>query len=551
MAKKNAKLPVSASDQALVVEPKLTVSVRDKRAFSDALGTFLDITATSTGRASFYNTKEEQEVAEVAAHEKMFLYDRTLYGALLTLPSVTDRAKQHGMLRLLSDRTNGGALSLVGESVDQIERKILATLADDVSVPRLMKAFLMLRDAKVNNGRSRRFVLRTLLRNKGLEIRAVRYRDKFGDILRHVFGKKKASVLRAILERPRSTWEKHEVKFVKDQLETVARFSDDNIMQVSIAYALGSDSEFVQQNTATSLIKAVFEARHDLTKGKDLPVEILEGIRSHFHKETKRADIMEMAAASKTGMTNTQRMQLQASAQKAGVVTPIEFDPLSQDSVKLYVYAYERGMTESISDALDKKARDGAATLPARYGKVGIVMDDSLSMMGNETQKLRPMAIALATRDVLAQSGDQAVINYASGRDQGRLPQPSGDTSLAEALVETLIAGVDIVYIISDGYENAPAGRVSDTIERIRSMGIETPIIQMSPVAAAEAKDDGLRQLSDEVKTIPVSNPQAMGTNMLRTLVVTDPQLAASVLLKLAFETKSLGNLSEIKKLEG
>jgi hypothetical protein len=546
---KNSALPM-VNEQALIAEPKFELQVRDPRALSVALGRFLDITATVTGRATAYNSKAEQEAAEIEAHNKLFIYDRTLYGALLTLPGVTDRAKQMGLLRLLKDRTNGNSFRLSEDTVTSIEDKVLGTLVEDVTVPRMMKAFVMLRDEKINNARTRRVALRALLKNKGLEIRVVRYREKFGDVLRHIFGHKKASVLRAILERPRVSWERHETKFVKEQLGRYARFTDDTTLQVCVAYALGSDSMFVQTNESTKLIKAVFEARRDLKLGKDLPLEVLEGIRSQYHKSVKRAEVLEMASKSKAGMTDTQRMQVQASAQKAGV-TNIDFDATKQDAVKLYIYAFERGLTEDIIRALDEKAALAAAMLPTKVDKVGILVDDSESNTGDETQKLRPMAVALATRDVLAKTGEEAVIKYTSGKEQGRLVRPSGDSSLAEGLVEVLLGEPDVVYVISDGYENAPAGRFAETVMRVRDLGITTPIIQISPVAAAEVKDAGLRQLTDEVKTVPVSNPTAMASSMLRTLVEVDPVKAVSVLMKIAFEKKALGNIAEVKKLEG
>ncbi len=47
------------------------------------------------------------------------------------------------------------------------------------------------------------------------------------------------------------------------------------------------------------------------------------------------------------------------------------------------------------------KAAALAAKLTFAYARIGILLDGSASMAGHTTQALRPMAAALATRDVL------------------------------------------------------------------------------------------------------------------------------------------------------
>ena len=50
-----------------------------------------------------------------------------------------------------------------------------------------------------------------------------------------------------------------------------------------------------------------------------------------------------------------------------------------------------------------------------------------------------------------------------------------------------------MVFVLTDGYENAPAGRFAEVVRAVRQMGVETPIHQFSPVFAAEAR--GIRSL--------------------------------------------------------
>src|SRR5271170_704316 len=62
---------------------------------------FLDAATTSLGRATHYNSREEQQRAELLAHDALLWLDRGLYAVLLALPGVTDRARQVGLKNLL------------------------------------------------------------------------------------------------------------------------------------------------------------------------------------------------------------------------------------------------------------------------------------------------------------------------------------------------------------------------------------------------------------------------------------------------------------------
>ena len=65
------------------------------------------------------------------------------------------------------------------------------------------------------------------------------------------------------------------------------------------------------------------------------------------------------------------------------------------DAVRLYLYAYEMGMTEAIAEALAKKAHDAAKKVRLPYANIGVLLDASASMAGSSEQKLRPIATAI------------------------------------------------------------------------------------------------------------------------------------------------------------
>ena len=228
-------------------------------------------------------------------------------------------------------------------------------------------------------------------------------------------------------------------------------------------------------------------------------------------------------------------MLLQKSAKKAGV--KLDFDPTKQNLVKLYVYALEMGINAQIRKAMDERAEKTAASIPIRYGKTSIVVDTSKSMFGSDKQKNRPIAVALSMRDILAANSDESFVFATNGEfKHSGMIKPSGETSLANALVKAVKKEPDVVYIITDGYENAPAGRVNEVIKRIREMGINTPIYQVTPVMASESlgKEGAIRRLSKDIEPMPVSNPESIGLAMVRAAIGSDLEQGLKGLLSVA-----------------
>jgi hypothetical protein len=199
--------------------------------------------------------------------------------------------------------------------------------------------------------------------------------------------------------------------------------------------------------------------------------------------------------------------------------------------VRLYVYAYEMGLSEAIREELLRKARETAQRMPVRFKHAGILLDVSASMGGHETQARRPISVALALRDLLAETAERATIVTSDGRaaPAANLIEPAGDTSLAAGLVAMLKRDPDVVFVLTDGYENAPAGRFAEVVRAVRRMGVATPIHQFSPVFAAEAR--GVRSLCETVPGLPVSKPEAIGLGLLKVLFEADVDRGAQALL--------------------
>lgn len=287
------------------------------------------------------------------------------------------------------------------------------------------------------------------------------------------------------------------------------------------------------------MIKAVLSARTDLKAGKNLPIEVLEGIRSRFHKGTSRGETIELT---KDKLTTNQRKTIQRSAKAAGV--KVEMDPMDYSAVDLYLYTFEMGLTDEISAALKAKGEKASRSFPVRYEKVAILVDSSQSMWGHKTQKLRPMAATLAMRDMLQNTGEENVVRYCGGhfnpddfdnvkdhKNAVVLPRPQGATDLAGGLIELLEDDPDAVFILSDGYENAPSGRIGEVVEALEEIGITTPIFHLNPVFSAESTKGGLRQFCDKIPAMPVQRPDSLGLTFLRQVIEQDPVRGINAIL--------------------
>jgi hypothetical protein len=486
---------------------------------------YLDTIGTATGRETFYNSRADQEATESAAHDGCWAVTRGLYAALLALPGVTDRAMQTGVLRLLDNPLVPADPSFL--TFEQ-ETRLVTHLARALPPQRLYKLFGQFAANRVNNRRTRTLVLRSILATgPSLPWRAVKYRAKLRDALRHALGAGVANGV-AKLTAAADPMTCPEAKLAKYIDPFIPAWANRDEVYQCIAFVLGAKRE---GGFTLPLLKAFAAARIDLVAGSALPVEVLEGIRSRFHKNTPHAKVLEIASTAGT-ITDGQKLGMQRAAKAAGV--EVAFDPTRQDMVKLYVYALETGvMTPDIRAALDAKAKAAAAALPVRYANLGVVLDASASMQGSGTQKFRPLAVTLAMRDVLVASATASGgVEATTAVDEFGMVCPTGDTALAGLLVKALKRNPDAVYVLTDGYENAPAGRVDEVMRAARALGVTTPVFQVSPIMGAEA--GGLRRLSDELAPVPVSRPEAVGLGMVRAVLTADVEAGIRALLAIA-----------------
>lgn len=489
---------------------------------------FLDIAGTATNRASYYNTKKEQQDATIAVHDAIFNLDRGLYSTLLLLNGTTDYNRQIGLANLLKSPVNGDTLL-----PEEYERKIIDYMTNELNAPRLLRTFIGFKELKINNARTRKLILKSILAESNLPLWSVKYRTKVRNVLQHAWGVKTASIVNAILKKNPNDWNDKEKNIIN---KNVNRYIPEGIAPVkvydSIRFAFGDEN-----NLSLDVHKAYIEAKGDIEAGKILPPEVLEGIRSTYHKDLPKEKVLEIT---KEVMTKTQKMTVQRKAKEAGV--KIDMNPMDYDIVRLYIYAFEMGMTDEIMEALNKKAKEIAKKLPFSFDNISIILDNSDSMKGDASQKNRPISIALALRDVFEAMAKESITRYSNLNptdcvkeskvtNECILISPTGATDYARELVEAVQDDPDAIFIITDGYENSPSGRVAEVMDRLKGLGVTIPIYQINPVMSAEAS--GVRNLSEHIPTLPVNNPKAIGLGMIKAMIGNDVKQAIKGLLSM------------------
>lgn len=506
--------------------PLTHVTEEEETALALALIAWLDTALVSTGKATAYNTESDVNVSMWHQHHRLCDFDRGILAISLLLPGVTDFAIQSGIVVLLMTPSRPATGILPDH-----EKAIIHHLLNGLSVPRRLKVFALLRAGKVNNARTRKLILRHILNERRLDLWAVRYRQKLRRVLEHAFGKKLTGILFGITRKKGFPQKPKEAKILrKEVLRFVENEERHDFVLECLRFILGSELHH-----KTPLLAAFREAKKNLDKGASLPFEVLEGIRSVYHKTKPSGSVLKKTAKT---LTKGQQIRMQAKAERDDV--KVEFDPKKYGAEQLYVYAFERGFSDEVHLALDLKAADTAAKLPFQMNRIGIVMDNSGSMAGHRTQAMRPAAISHAVQDILLELAREAEIRLLQPARESQTDAPVliGDTSFARPILELWEAGVDAIFVLTDGYENAPGGRTAELLRWANRMKFPIPVFQVTPVSAAEA--DGIRKLSLGTLVLPVSQPESLGTGLLKILFQTSVPEGLGAMLALVRNTHSL-----------
>ncbi len=517
------------------VEPDAAAEV------SRAVLSFLDLAATATGRDTYYNASEEQQAAENTLHTAVAAVNPGLYAAILTLPGVNDRAAQIGIAKLL--RTPASPSSLVSR---EDEGKVMAMLLGKMSPPRRFRTLGILADKRINNRRARRLIADAVFSSlKQLPMWAVKYRPKLQDALRHAWGNNAVLGLASYVSGHPSPacavnltrWRGLLNRYARRDVDGTPLASDAKLLMEAFAYIMEVEPVSGWTQPMFRMAKA---AKADLSAGKTLPLEVLTGIRNRHHKNVALKEVYDQAAVG-GGISASNRIRVQKAAERAGSQAAQGFDADASDLVGLYVYALEKGATAlpEVVPAIIRKAIEAAGNLPIHPASAAIVIDTSASMAGTAASgKNRPLAVCLAMRDILvaasqastvwttaepdqfvAGSGPSAVNEIVSGYIPPSMLCPAGDSSLALAVANAVATRPEALFLLTDGYENAPEGRTAEVLAQAKQFLPGLAIYQITPVFAAESL---ATRAIPGAAVLPVRQPEALGLVAIRALLEQD-----------------------------
>jgi hypothetical protein len=493
----------------------------------------LTIASGSKSSATYYHSKDEQMNAIRDAIKAQYRLSKELPLIIATQKGATGRYVSEVLLNEFKQTTKGGACNIVnpidwydnGLSDKAILTALRNLASDDNGITYVLRLFVDLKNEKVNNERARKIALGFIWGQENLEFYAVKYRNKISEILKHVYGEKKTSVLLQIARK--------QIDFVDNMIatekemnivnESVLKYYNGDAMKAfKLLLFLFRDVNFLFNENEFPILSEYQKAKTDITGIQVIPEEVLLGLISdvkhpQYHTmwstELQREATKAMIRKNVKVTSVNQQVRQTKSTAKLGVEKTVDLKKAT-DFLALYKTGYETGFSDEIQDAINGLAEKKKIT-GFHYQNIGVVQDKSASMKGHKQEsKNTPRAIADFTSLVLRKSAQKSVEVTTDGEI----------TDIASAFVKLLKTEnadeqFDAIFILTDGYENAYDGLTNEVLEIWRAeTGRNTPIFQISPITSAEMGSD-VRTLGHGVVTMAINNPSAL-----------QPQIAARLL---------------------
>lgn len=485
----------------------------------------LTVASGAKSSATYYHGKDEQMKAIQTQIKSLYKLSKELPLIIATQKGATGQFVSEVLLNEFKNTLKGGACNIVNP-IDWYDRglsdkAVLSALNNlgESGLPYVLRLFIAMKNARVNNERSRKIILGFVWGQENLEFYAMKYRNKIADVLRHVYGKKMTSVLLSIaqkqvnLDGANLMGSEKEMNISNDH---ILRYFNGNSLKAFklLLFIFKKDDGVTFDATEFPLLSEYQKAKTDITGIKTVPEEVLLGLVSNvrhpqYHtmwstdiqREATKALIRKNVEVTSV---NQQVRQTKSTA-KLGVEKRVELEKAT-DYLALYKTGYETRFTDEILTAIDKLAEkkkiDGFF-----YSNIGIIVDRSNSMEGHKAEsKNTPKAIADFTAKVLSKSAtNSCIIHYTEGEV----------TDLASSFIELLKAEnasnpYDAIFILTDGYENAYDGMTNEVISIWQGeTGRNIPMFQISPIVSAEMGAN-VRKLGQNVVTMALNNPSAL-----------------------------------------
>jgi len=499
----------------------------------------LTISSGAKSSATYYHSKEDQMAAIKSQIEKMYGVSKELPLIVATQKGATGFFVSEVLLNEFKHTNNGGACNIINP-IDWYDNRlgdkaILTALHNlgENGIPYVLRLFIKMKNEHINNERARKIMLGYIWGQSNLEFYALKYRNKISEILKHIYGVKKTSILISIaLKQDNSSSLVSVIRGTNNEMgilsENIFKYSNEEATKVLklLLFLFKKDSHVSYNPDMFPILSAYVNAKTDITNIKLVPEEVLLGlISSPKHpqnatmwstKEQRQAT----KALIRTNVTVTsinQQVRQTKSTAKLGVEKTVNVSDAT-DFLALYKTGYENGFTPELNSAInvlgEKKKINGFP-----YANIGIIIDGSVSMTGNQIEsKNTPKAIVDYTALILQKSATTSFTVKTSGEM----------TDLASAFVELLKSEVDeydAIFILTDGYENSYDGLMDEVLTIFNSeSGRNVPVFQISPITGAEMNAN-VRKLGKTVVSMAVNNPSAIMPQINARLLEIDTKL--------------------------
>ncbi len=419
------------------------VSDRQRLDEKEALLEFISSCFSATGQGEFYNTPDEQREAIFAVHKPMMAKYREFY-ALLLVSSINDFNKQVIIYNLLKSGKG------INGNQKWTENELVYQCLNSMTPPRAYRTLAMLARMRVNNSRTRWLVEKFLGSRRDIAFDAVKYRNLIKRILEHTHIHTDSEVFDFMFGKVRSY--------------------------------------------SNKLLRTYQEAKSDPEKLYELPYTVAEGFAS-LHGIPRDEFLSKIQGQ----MTRGERNRLQESGKKAGVQIAVDWRKF--DLVKLFKYLRVIDELPGDIDQIIQRTA-GRIVLPEyiQNGKVALVLDNSLSASGSQEKKNHPIAVGEALSAVFRTKCSDYIEVLVNGERRGALCPVGGSTALGIAVLNAIKLKPTHLVIVSDGYENAPAGLTAQVLRAYRKINDDLKVYHFNPVFAAES--ESVRSLGDGIPSM-------------------------------------------------
>lgn len=409
---------------------------------------FLNACACCTGQREFYSDGRDQSVSIEFLHEYIRGNYRRLYAR--TLAAGVNHFNRAKIVVELLASSRGLSLEQRRE-----EGRLVAAALRSLPAPRAYRALLALRRRGVG-GRRARAIVREFLAGRDLRFDAIKYRTKLRDLVLHnhvpLPGELGGFLFKGWRER----------RYQTPLFETFRRahYSDE----------------------------AIYE----------LPYTVAEGLAAR--RKIARATFL---ARITPRLTALERLRLQGAAARDDVSLDVDLGRAPLTRLALYLLSLSPAARlereAELRAALAASARRALTAAPLALGRVAAVLDRSYSTSASRDKPRRPLAVALGADALLREASAEYRAFWTAPTDDPLLITPRGQTDLATPLLDALSWGPELVVIVSDGFDNDPAGGAGEVCRVFRARidpGRRTSIVHINPVF--DAPELGPRRLQTE-----------------------------------------------------